>query len=547
MASSLNLGLVGKMGIIGAMSFVNDIFLSYAHIDNQTFLEGDKGWIANLHRALDIRLAQLMGRPVKIWRDPKLDGNDIFADKLVNRLPTVRLLVSIFSPRYLTSEWCLRELEEFQKAAVANGGVRLGEKSRVFKVIKTPVPLEDQPEAMRGMLGYEFFTTDPETGRVREHAPDGDEESRRKFWAKLDDLAHDITTLLKMMDEEPSASSASSAPVSASVATPALKVVPGGGDRAAAPVSDAIFLAETTYDLRDARDAVRRELQALGHTVLPEVPLPLYGPDLEAMVQEILPQCRMTVHLVGENYGIVPEGATRSVVELQNDLAAEFGEAGNDEGRLLRLLWQPPDLSLEDERQKKFLERLQADPRMQARTDFLETTLEELKASILDRLAREDEAARRPTGIVHLEAEDGLSQIYLVCDERDLEATAPLEDYLFEKGYEVTVPVFDGDEAQVRQDHEETLVHCDAVLLYYGAGNELWLRRKQREVLKSAGLGRRKPMLGRAIYVAPPATPQKRRVRSHEAMVLPAPEGAFDGGVLHPFLSQINARKAKVS
>ncbi len=545
MASSLNLGLVGKMGIIGAMSFVNDIFLSYAHIDNQTFLEGDKGWIANLHRALDIRLAQLMGRPVKIWRDPKLDGNDIFADKLVNRLPTVRLLVSIFSPRYLTSEWCLRELEEFQKAAVANGGVRIGEKSRVFKVVKTPVPLEDQPDAMQGMLGYEFFTTDPETGRVREHAPDGDEGSRRKFWAKLDDLAHDIATLLKTMDTPPSAVGTPSA--AAGRASPELQVVraedPGQGPATA----DAIFLAETTYDLRDARDAVRRELQALGHTVLPDAPLPLYGPDLEAVVQEILPQCRMCVHLVGENYGIVPEGATRSVVELQNDLAAEFGETEDEEGRLLRLLWQPPELTLEDERQQKFLERLKADPRMQSRTDFLETSLEELKASIEDRLRRQEEASQRSTGLVRMETLDGLVRIYLICDERDLEATSSLEDALFDLGYEVILPVFDGDEAQVRQDHEENLISCDAVLLYYGTGNELWLRRKQREILKSAGFGRKKPILGRAIYVAPPLNPQKKRTRSHEALVLHAPGGEFDHSVLELFLAQITERMTRVS
>ena len=533
------------------MSFENDIFISYAHIDNQTFLEDDKGWIANLHRALDIRLAQLLGRPVKIWRDPKLDGNDLFADKLVNRLPTVRLLVSIVSPRYMTSEWCLRELDEFRKAAVTTGGVRLGEKSRIFKVVKTPVPLEQQPDDMQGMLGYEFFTTDPETGRVREHAPDGDDDSRRKFWAKLDDLAHDLAALLRSMESGESGNR--------SVPKPDLRVVAGGGG-STAKKGEAIFLAETTYDLREARDAVRRELQSLGYAVLPEAPLPLYGPDLEAAVGEILPQCRMTVHMVGENYGIVPEGATRSVVELQNELAARYGEgsgegsgegtdegAGEDRSHFLRLLWQPPDLQLTDQRQQEFLDRLQADPRMQARTDFLETSLEELKASIATRLKRQDEAARRTTSIVKISTLSGLVRVYVICDERDVESTQELEDFLFDQGYEVILPVFDGDEAQVRQDHEENLVQCDAVLLYYGSGNDLWLRRKQRELLKSAGFGRKKPMLGRGIYVAPPTTPQKQRTRSHEAVVLHAGEGEFDGAVLAPFLNQITQRTAEVS
>ena len=39
------------------MSFENDIFISYAHIDDQPLVEGQKGWISSFHRALEIRLA----------------------------------------------------------------------------------------------------------------------------------------------------------------------------------------------------------------------------------------------------------------------------------------------------------------------------------------------------------------------------------------------------------------------------------------------------------------------------------------------------------
>src|SRR5438093_7350401 len=93
--------------------FENDLFVSYAHIDDQVIAEGQTGWIATLHRALEVRLGQLLGHEPKIWRDPKLQGNDVFADKLVERLPSVAALISILSPRYVKSEWCLRELSEF--------------------------------------------------------------------------------------------------------------------------------------------------------------------------------------------------------------------------------------------------------------------------------------------------------------------------------------------------------------------------------------------------------------------------------------------------
>ena len=56
------------------MSFENDIFISYAHIDDMALVEGQKGWISSFHRALEIRLGQLLGRTPRIWRDPKLPG-----------------------------------------------------------------------------------------------------------------------------------------------------------------------------------------------------------------------------------------------------------------------------------------------------------------------------------------------------------------------------------------------------------------------------------------------------------------------------------------
>jgi hypothetical protein len=55
-----------------------DIFISYAHIDNGHYADIPQGWIDYLHERLNIRLAQLLGQPPRIWRDRKLAGNDVF-------------------------------------------------------------------------------------------------------------------------------------------------------------------------------------------------------------------------------------------------------------------------------------------------------------------------------------------------------------------------------------------------------------------------------------------------------------------------------------
>ena len=498
------------------MDFESDIFVSYAHIDDQALIEGQKGWISNLHRALEIRLAQLLGKPPKIWRDPKLQGNDVFSDKLEGRLEKVALLISVLSPPYVNSDWCNRELRHFFQAAETTGGLRIGDKIRVFKVVKTQIPLEQHPVELQEVLGYDFFVVDPETGRARELSQGSGPEDSRQYWARLDDLAHDITEALSLME---------------TAASPAAAVPSADGEQ------PTIYLAETSFDLKSERDAIKRELQGHGYKVLPDRPLPLIAPESEAMVKEQLARCRLSVHLVGRNYGIVPEGATESLVVLQNEYAIERGAGGD----FTRLIWKPPDLETDDERQRKFIDSLETDPRIQEGADILETPLEDFKSTIHKKLQppeEEEEAEEELAGVA--DAGDELCRIYLICDQRDLDHTLPLEDYLYDQGFEVIVPVFEGDEAQVRKDHEENLVVCDAILFYYGAGNELWLRRKLREMQKSAAYGRTKPLRAKAIYVALPETPQKRRVRTREATVIPQQQD-FDPAALEPFLRQLRA------
>ena len=214
-----------------SMNYDGDAFISYAHLDNVELTEGHKGWVANLHRALEIRVAQLLGKPSSIWWDPKLQGNDYFADTLTERLQHVAALVSVVSPRYVKSEWGRRELVEFCKAAGQQGGLRVRDKARIFKVVKTPVPLELHPPELQSLLGYEFFKVDPDTGKVRELDEIFGPEAERDFWIKLDDLAHDVCCLLEMLAE----------PEQPAAAAAATGKAPG----------EPVFLAVTTADLKE--------------------------------------------------------------------------------------------------------------------------------------------------------------------------------------------------------------------------------------------------------------------------------------------------------
>ncbi len=491
------------------MRFEHDLLISYAHIDDQALVEGEDGWVSRLHHLLDVRVGQLLGSSPKIWRDQKLQGNDYFADTILDRLPRIAALVSIFSPRYVQSEWCTKELREFCLAANRTGGVRVADKARVFKVVKTPISIDRFPEEVRPMLGYEFFTYD-DAGRTRELAQVKAGASDRVYLARLDDLAQDIVKLLEMLRRD--------------------EVVVEQKER-----KDAVFLAETSFDLRDDREAVRRDLIRNGYEVLPDRPLPLIAAELDGVVREDLLRSKLSIHLVGRNYGMVAEGATQSTVERQQSLASQLAPVAG----FSSVIWLPPGLEIDDERQRQFVNRLQTDPSVHAAAELLEVPFEDLKTIVYRKLAAPPAVvvATPPASTAEL------TRIYLLCDQQDLDATRPVADVLFNRGFEVMLPLFNEDETQARLEHEESLKSADALLLYYGAASDLWLRRKLRELQKSAGFGREKPWLERAIYVAAPATPQKERFRTLEAMMLHESPSGFASAALDPFLAKLSKRR----
>ena len=49
--------------------FERDIFISYAHLDNEALTEEEQGWVSAFDSALQKRVAKLLGRKPAIWRD----------------------------------------------------------------------------------------------------------------------------------------------------------------------------------------------------------------------------------------------------------------------------------------------------------------------------------------------------------------------------------------------------------------------------------------------------------------------------------------------
>jgi hypothetical protein len=472
------------------VSFNKDLFISYAHIDNQPLTPGQQGWISRFHASLEALLSMRLGHTAKIWRDDKLQGNDVYADEIVSQFTQTAVLVSILTPRYLNSDWCTKEAREFCESAAQSGGVIVDNRARIFKVLKSPVDTQESlPALFKNTLGYEFFTM--EDGAPLELDPAYGEKFAQDYNRKVGKLAWDIAQLLKQL------------------ATVDVTCTNGCGCSCAIPKTIAakptVYLAECSYDQKEIREILEGDLRRHGYTVLPDQQLPRDEADYVATVEHLLARSAVAIHLVGAGYGSVPDGPSqKSVVVLQNEVAAKKCKRGT----LARLIWLPEGTRSKQAPQQAFIEALHQNAEAQFGADLITGDLETLKTSIYSILKKLEQPRPHATEKQsNVEGENKL--IYLNCTDKDRKATVPIRKYFREWGYDVALPAFEGDATTVRDTHRQLMSTCDAVILFYGAGDEAWKRTLDSELKKIRSYRDGKPLLACGTYLAAPMTPDK--------------------------------------
>jgi hypothetical protein len=538
------------------MSYEYDLFISYAHIDDLSPFGEEKGWIDLLHERLSVLLAQALGYELKIWRDGhNLRGNDDLSGAIGEGVTRSLLLLPVISPRYVQSAWCNREMATFHAAPpTTTNGVAPAFRSRVFKVVKTPLPdhlKPCEPEHIRDLIGYEFYGRDESSGVLTEFSPD---PSDKQYWKTLNRLVADIKRTIIELKHAPSATApnvsaqtpqaAAPAPVAPHAAAPRAPeaAAPVPADDAAvtpphAPPSEFVFLAETTGDLAREREALRDELRQRGYGVLPEQRLPLDELRLiEEAVRADLARCRLSVHMVGARYGSTPEDDAASVAQIQERLAAERGAADTS---FQRLLWMPPGLGtpaleVADARQKSFIETLQAS--LTAGAELLQTTVEDLKTRAVEKLAA------KPPPAAAAGRGRKLKQVYLICENRDRELIRPIKQYLFREQFEV-ITWLEGDAGAERLTdyHRKNLRECDAALIFFGNGDEPWVRKNLEDLEKAYGYGREDDWTASAVYVGQPPSEQKEDFLTHMVPYVIHNLSGFNPEDLRDFVTAVRA------
>jgi hypothetical protein len=464
------------------------IFLSYCHRDDLPYGPHEKRWVEQFEDALRKSMGQRLGPGrIELWRDKRrLAGNELFDKTIEEQLDQAGFFVSVLSQHYLASDYCKKEIQTFGKNHIAKGDLHVDNLSRIVKVYRRAIEREDLrrfvelPELIPDIdknCGYELFYRD-DNNVDRDVLLDP--EKTGLYWQTADDIACAIE---RMIEAEPSVAVQHGAP---------------------ADQTKAVYLARTSTDMKEQREALRRELEGHQYRVLPEQELPEDAEGYATAVKADLSRACLSVHLIGSNYGSIPEGAEQSGVELQADLALAQRDTV-----LRSILWSPPEIApakLTDERQRKFVAKLEQAAFDRHHAEFVRSSFDEAKTLALELL-------HKPAvpELVVADAPDPSAgkRVYLVCDTNDRADAKPLQAALQGKGFEVSRPAIEGTPEELLADHKDNLLRCDVLLVYWGTTSQAWMQQKFRDADQSPGWGRDKPFLGKYVVVAAPDRPAK--------------------------------------
>ena len=430
-----------------------DVFISYAHEDNESPPYPTKGWVERFYDALKARLSTLRREEnTSVWLDQagRVSGATVLTPAIKGQLAECGAFVAILSPAYRGSQWCADELRFFREAAGKSGGMSVATKdsqiSRVFKILKVPINVPVRPEDFRTGIpevdespGYVFF----DESALELDPPLGENNFGIDFLRAVSKVASDINVVLQRL----ASGSGRSVPE-------AQRVAGAQGDESV------VYLADTSSDMADYRDRLRQELEQFGATVLPATQQ-FPGPSYADQVKSQLERARLSIHLIGKNYGMIPEGANDSIVELQYAAAAQQSTAHPE---FVHMAWMIPGTEGADDRQRRFIATLQND------AGFKVTTFEEFKTLVHDALAPKPEPEAAQKG-------DGATKgIYLLFDIKDKETARDVDGWLRKRGFTVWKRTGDeGDQLSIEL-HKERLEVSTGVVIYYGVAKESWLQ-----------------------------------------------------------------------
>lgn len=176
------------------------VYVSYAHADNEPLDMGMPGWVSFFVDKLRRTVARQSGcAQIEFWMDHRLDMQRRVNDELRQRLCASAVILAVISPRYFESAWCQLEMKTFVEEV--GGGLS---DDRVFMVELLPTERMLWPSQMQHLQVVKFWKGDlthPQPMTLGWPLPDA--RGDRDYWDKVNTLATGIARQLRALAISP--------------------------------------------------------------------------------------------------------------------------------------------------------------------------------------------------------------------------------------------------------------------------------------------------------------------------------------------------------
>lgn len=484
--------------------FEDDIFVSYAHVDDETIAEPGNGWVTHLTKCLRTELARKLGRSdaYSMWVDHDLLHSHPLTPQILDRVRRSAILVVMLSPGYVASNWCRQEREAFWEVARERGH------QNVFVVEIDPIDDGDRPKELADFSPFRFWSRGPKSGAPRPFGWPQPHYDDQEYYGAVKDLAQAIADEMQRLRKAQAALSSS---VGAAAPQPA-----ADGAQAESSRNGTVYLAQVTDDLEAERNNVRRFLEQAGIRVIPSLWYSQEPLAFRKAAAADIAEADMFVQLLSGIVGKRPPDLTEGYLQFQLQLALDVAKPV--------LQWCSPQLDMQavdDEAHRALL----------ARSTVHSEPIEDFKQSIRRRLHEIRNPIQRRS--------NSNAFIFVDMDSADRTLAENLCDILDSYGAGYVLPLDTQDPGEYRQDLETNLSSCDALMVIYGATTSNWVRNHLRECHKAL-VNRAQPPRGLALLQGPPAPKDRLPVRLPNMEILDCQNGVNEAAIAR-FLSSLNS------
>ena len=361
------------MGYISGFEY--DIFISYAHVDDQTADEGETGWVTAFREHLDVQLSKRVGRigAVKVWQDPALEGGQLFDQTIKNSIDSSAIFLALTSTGYLASDYCRQEVKWFtEKADAEHLGLAVGDRMRIFNLQLNNIPFPDWPAEFGRTSGFPFHDAQEADDLGYPSDP-----KDRLFLQQIRKLVDAVYRTLLVLKEKQAAAPAIVSPTKAP-------------EESSADDQFTVFIADTSDTLRTLRRRISNELQQEGIRVTSNLPPPYDAASHETAAITAISKAHLALHLL--------DGVPGREIEGQEDKTypRRHAELSLEHARS-QMIWVPQSLdtqSIEDSTYRGFIQQLETGARDESGYNFIRESPSNITREVLDRVEQLQTAAR---------------------------------------------------------------------------------------------------------------------------------------------------------